>query len=500
MKKPNILFLFSDQHKASVVGYENHPDVRTPNMDRLAREGTRFSRAYCQDGVCVPSRCSMMTGLYPRTLGCFWNADHSPVMEEALSVQASLQTNGYHTAAFGKRHLHLACDAGWDEVASHLPDESEDNYLTWIEKRGLGEAFARDWGAECACAPPGSVREGQKRPNAPLAAQVSALPPDATMEAYTAQHTMDYLKRRASDGQPFFCWANFYRPHQPYTPPAQYIQRFDTSKWGKGANFNDGIAKPASFDEPPERLPPWMRKQRESSGGTYGMQRGHDDEQIFRHALACYYACLEEVDACIGDILAVLEETGLSENTIVMYASDHGEFAGAHGMMEKCARGHNVYEDTLRVPLIMRWPGHIREGAVCEGLAELVDLYPTLLDFGGVERPDSAHPLAGQSLVPVLRDGAPLNRPFAVSENWSQITVITPRWKYGHWQDPTPFNERDYRSFGDQLFDRENDPYELENLATHPETEAIQVSLREALTLWREQVSPAGKTALGGKK
>jgi arylsulfatase A-like enzyme len=113
-----VLLLFADQHKASVLGSEGHPDAITPNLDRLASEGVRFSRAYCQDGISVPSRCSMMSGLYPRTLGCLTNGDRTIVMREVVPLQKSLQANGYLTAAFGKRHLVLACDDGWDVAAS----------------------------------------------------------------------------------------------------------------------------------------------------------------------------------------------------------------------------------------------------------------------------------------------------------------------------------------------------------------------------------------------
>ncbi|WFB35935.1 sulfatase-like hydrolase/transferase [Kiritimatiellota bacterium B12222] len=484
MKKPNVLFLFSDQHKASVVGYENHPDVRTPHLDKLAKEGTQFSRAYSQDAVCVPSRCSMMTGLYPRTLGCLNNGDRTEAMKKALSLPSALQANGYHTAAFGKRHTFLGCDEGWSEVAGHLPDESPENYLTWIEAKGLGDVFARDWAAEWGHCPPGSIREGQKRPPSPLSAQVSELPPDATMEAFTAQHTIAYLKQRSEDGKPFFCWANFIRPHQPYTPPAKYMKRFDSSKWGRGANANDGIAKPESFDENPDHLPPSLRRQREAVDGTWCLQRCHEEEQLFRHALACYYACVEEVDQLIGEIMSALEASGLAENTIVIYGSDHGEFVGAHGMMEKCAWGHNVYEDSLRVPLIMRWPQHIREGVVCDGLAELVDLYPTILDFCGAEQPASPFALAGQSLCPVLKHGAAINRSFTVSENWSQASIVTPQWKLGHWLDPSPFADRDYRAFGDQLFDLEHDPYEMHNLLKESGNEEVVAELKQTLHQW----------------
>jgi arylsulfatase A-like enzyme len=188
----------------------------------------------------------------------------------------------------------------------------------------------------------------------------------------------------------------------------------------------------------------------------------------------------------------------LRDNTIVIYASDHGDFVARHGMIEKCAVSHNVYEETLRVPLIISWPKRFQQGTTCNSLAELVDLYPTLVELLGLQRPADAPALAGRSLVPTLAEGKPTGRLYAVSENWSQSTVITERYKLGTWIDPTPrYAQRDFRQkFPDMLFDREKDPQELVNLAGKPEYAAVEARLRGHLAEWASRTSQEGKKAL----
>jgi arylsulfatase A-like enzyme len=203
---------------------------------------------------------------------------------------------------------------------------------------------------------------------------------------------------------------------------------------------------------------------------------------------------VEEIDDHIGDVLASLEALGLSENTIVIYTSDHGDFCGAHGMIEKCAPGHNVYEDTLRVPLIVRWPA----GAIphrCDDLVELVDLYPTLLDLCGVPAPASAWPLQGRSLAAELTGQAATPvRPYVVSENWTQATVITRTAKLGVWIDPGPGYARDFRGqFPDMLFDRTSDPYETHNLIGQPQAAGIEQTLRGYLREWFDATPDDGR-------
>jgi len=487
----NVLLLFSDQHNARFAGFENHPDVLTPHLDRLASQGTRFSRAYCQNGICVASRCSLFSGLYPRTLGCMRNDDQSGVMREVFPVAAAFKANGYATAAFGKRHLPLACDDGWDVKASHFVHESpDDNYVRWIHEQGLGDAFDRDWAAEFCHGAEGTPSEHREMPFSPMATHESDLPEGTTMEAWTKCRTVEFLKRQKENGEPFFCFSSFYRPHQPYTPISKYYSRYNRARWGDGRRAGDGLSMPASLRQKISELPPRFQAVFANVNRVFCLDRAREDEQLYRNYIAAYCALVEEIDDHIGDVLETIDTLGLRDNTIVLYASDHGDFVGAHGMIEKCAAGHNLYEDTLRVPLIISGPP-IRSGVVCDGLAELLDLYPTLIDLCGLKVPALRHPLQGRSLAALLRDGASFDRSFAVSENWTQSTVITDRYKLGVWQNPLNPKASDYRSFGDMMFDLKSDPFELTNLAGTAGGATIEASLRETLHQWEQAIPRA---------
>lgn len=489
-RRPNVLMLFSDQHKANVLGCEGHPDAITPNLDRLAGEGVRFARAYCQDGICVPSRCSLMTGLYPRTLGCFDNDDRTRVMQDVVSLQYTMNRNGYRTAAFGKRHLALACDAGWDVVASHMHSESPaDNYVTWIEEQGLGEAFAHDWAAEFGRGPKGGSMAKADIPFALLAARQSRLPDEATMEAYTARRTVEFLEKQRGSDRPFFCWSSFYRPHQPYTPTAEYYRRFRRDRWGSGARNGDAIVMPETLAQATSELPPLLQEWHRGANRVWRIDAARADQQRYRDYVAAYYALVAEIDDHVGTILAALDRLGLSEDTIVIYTADHGDFVGSHGMVEKCAAGHNVYEDTLRVPLIVRWPGGARRGEVRDDLVELVDVYPTLMELCGCTPPASPYIPRGRSLAATLVDGRPLGREYSVSENWSQAAVITDRYKLGAWLEPRNSTKPDYREWGDLLFDRQSDPLETRNLIG--ELPEVRARLTQHLREWERTVLPA---------
>ena len=484
--QPNILLLFSDQHNAGTLSCAGHPDVTTPHLDRLAASGVRFNRAYCQDGVCVASRASLFTGQYPRALGCLDNGDRSVAMEEAISLPRVLQTCGYRTAAFGKRHLYLGCDDGWHIRAGHQIVESpDDNYVDWLRAQGQIAAFSRDWAAEFGCGPDGTPEHGQDIPFALLSARASQLPEDCTMEAWTKRRTIEFLRTRRQGDPPFFCFASFYRPHQPYTPLPRYFERFDRRQWGRGTRHGDVLAMPASLRQPVAELPPVFQEWHAGTNRIWRLDLARQDEQLYRDAIAAYYALVMEIDDHIGDILRVLEETGQRENTIVIYASDHGDFVGAHGMVEKCSVGHNIYEDTLRVPLLISWPGRIAPRRTPDDLVELVDLFPTVMELCGA--PAAAVPgLQGASLAPYLLRDQPVGKPWLVSENWSQTTVITPRYKLGVWNDVSQSRpQQDYRAFGPMLFDMATDPLELRNCWS--ELPEVREQLSQYLEAWRKR-------------
>ena len=464
-KKPNVLLLFADQHNKQVMGFEGHPDVLTPNLDRLARQSVVFDRAYCTTGICAPSRSSLMTGLYSRTLGLLSNGEKTNVMNEVVSLASCFQQNNYKTFAFGKRHTTGTVDKGWDVQRSHLCSETPGNsYTEWIEKNGYAREFAQDWSAEFGKGSPCSSMSDEKIPTADLGTRISALPENRTMEAFTTQLTIQMIKEQAKSEQPFFCWATFYRPHQPYTPQQKYMDLYDVSAWGNGRKNGSSIRKPASLYEPKENIPPMMQNIRNGDNKVWNVDKAYLDEQLWRNYIGAYYALVTEVDHCVGEILQALEEAGISEETIVIYTSDHGDFVGNHGMVEKAAAGQNVYEDILNIPLIIRYPGNKRQGKRSAELVSLVDIYPTLVDLLDLQLPELKYPIQGESFARTLTKGKPMKRSFFVSESWSQATVITKDYKLGIMLDPTDYQKKfDYRSFGDQFFIRKSDELEIKN-------------------------------------
>lgn len=465
-KKPNILLLFSDQHNKNVFGFEGHPDVITPNLDKLAEESVVFERAYCSVGISVPSRMSLMSGLYPRTLGLLSNEGKTSVTEkDAISLATVLQMNGYDTYAFGKRHLNGVIDDGWTERKEHDNIKDEDNYVKWITEEGYLHEFALDWSAEFGKGPRGTEEAQKKYPTADLGTRISSLPDGYTMEAFTAKETIKMLKDRKNRDRPFFCWSSFYRPHQPYTPLKKYMDMYDVSDWGKGTKNGDKIKKPKNFYHPTELLPPAFQDQRNGMNKVWNMDKAFQNEQLWRNYIGAYYALVTEIDFWIGEIIKTLEEEGLEDETIIIYTSDHGDFVGNHGMVEKCAVGHNIYEDILNVPLIFKYPGKNKKIEKKYDLVSLVDLFPTLVDLLDLRLPENMkYKLQGQSLVDLILHGSSLNRDYVVSESWSQASVITKDCKLGIWLDPTIVHpNNDYRNFGNMFFNYSSNSLEVEN-------------------------------------
>jgi len=464
-KKPNVIILFSDQHNKDVMGFEGHPDVITPNLDKLASQSVIFDRAYCSVGISAPSRSSLMTGLYPRTLGLLTNSERTSVMDNVVTLASVFKQNNYRTYAFGKRHLYGGTDAGWDVQQGHLCEETPGNsYTEWVEKNGYGKEFAMDWAAEFGKGSPCSQYANEKLPIADLGTRISNLPENMTMEAFTTELTVKMIKESAKSNQPFFCWSTFYRPHQPYTPLKKYMDMYNITAWGEGRINGSSIRKPASLYEPKENIPPMMQSIRNGDNKVWNVDKAYLDEQLWRNYVGAYYALVTEIDHCVGEILKALDEAGIADETIVIYTSDHGDFVGNHGMVEKSALGQNVYEDILNIPLIIRYPGNKQKGKRIAELVSLVDIYPTLVDLLGLKKQEMKFPLQGLSFAETLTKGKPMKRQYFVSESWSQATVITKEYKLGIMLDPTDFQRKfDYRAFGDQFFIRNSDSLEIVN-------------------------------------
>lgn len=505
--RPNVILIMTDQHNADVMGFRNHPDAHTPNLDRMAAQGVAYTRAYCADAISAASRNSLFTGYYPRSLGTLNNANvmrKSSVLGQAVSLQQCFKNADYKTYAFGKRHLFGKADEGWDVRKSHLANESpQENYVSWIESRGLADEFGQDWSVGAGKYPMGNSLAETPGEKAPMATRQSALDENATMEAYTGLQTIEMLRDYAAGdrSQPFFCFASFYRPHQPYTPLKKYWDRYDRSTWGEGTNHGSSIAMPPTLRQPKEDLPKMLRNQRSSRNLPWCLGMAAENEQLYRDYISAYYALVEEVDHWIGQIFETLEETGLAENTIVIYTSDHGDFVGRHGMIEKASVGHNVYEETLRVPLIFWWKNHLPAGDERTDLISLVDLYPTLVDMVGIQAPFTRYALQGQSYKKNLIKGTASKREYVVSENWSQASVITDRYKLGIWLEPPHmYRNHDYRDQGNMLFDREQDPDEVNNVYEQADYEAVRQSLFSCFEEFESKITDAGKRDVAGSQ
>lgn len=476
-KRPNVLFLFSDQHHASAMGCAGHKIVKTPTMDGLAANGVRFGRTYCQDGICVPSRTSIMTGLYPRTTGCLDNGNDPVHPERYVMLQNLFQQNGYVTGCFGKRHLPTNDMAlGWDASATVIGpklDPSDENYHDWLKKTGRWDAF--------------QATDGENLRKSNLFCMVSKLQPEERDAAYTAEKSRAFLRECKKNNTPFFCWSSFHGPHHAYTPPQKWIDMYP----------RQDMILPSNIDEPVSNLPPELQGWRKNKNQPWNLGTAAANKDLYRTFLSHYYAQVTEVDHYMGEILNEMEAQGLADNTLIIYASDHGDFMAYHGMTEKCALGHNVYEDTLRVPMILSWPARFRKSAVSEELVQLIDIYPTLIDLLGLKTPANLQKLAGMSLKPILESGKSLNRDYAFSENWSQATIIGKHYKLGVWIDAGPlpkYAQRDNRGkFPDMLFDLNKDPLETKNQIDTPHYAGIQMELRKALDDWMANTPASGK-------
>lgn len=497
-KKMNVLILFSDQHNKNTMGFENHPDVITPNLDKFASEALIFDRAYCPVGVCEPSRSALMTGLHPRTLGLLSNGGNTSVINNAQSMATIFKANGYTTFSFGKRHLRGSIDDGWDVEQSHLCGETPGNsYVEWVEEMGYGKEFAQDWAAEFGKGSSCSSYFEEEIATADLGTRISNLPEDMTMEAFTTMLTKKMIKESAESGKPFLGWATFYRPHQPYTPLKKYMDMYDVSEWGEGTAKGSSIKMPESFYELTENLPPMLQDQRNGGNKVWNMDKAFEDEQLWRDFIGAYYALVTEIDYSVGEILKSLEEAGIEDETIVIYTSDHGDFVGNHGMVEKAAAGHNVYEDILNIPFIIKIPGKTAKGKRIAELVSLTDVLPTLIELLDLKVPESKYKIQGESMADLILHNKSMNRKYLVSESWSQATVITKDYKLGIMIDPTAVKPNwDYREFGDMFFDRSSDPLEINNQINEEKYQSVIDTLKSYYNDYVRTVPATGKDEL----
>ncbi len=502
----NILMIVVEDWSTEAIGVYGNPDVQTPHVDRLAATGVMFSRAYCQAPVCNPSRASFVTGLRPDSTGVYGNGEKmdATIPEGAPSMADILSRRpGVYLATVGKMvHKWNQAErfaAGYDRLEyTHRydrPDEfsgellvtptpeggplSPEEEIFFFPDLGIRERLIEQYEARNEQLAAGAEETwALMRPFQQLFAEQvgdSGLPEEMMEDGRIARSAVEQLHALAESGEPFFFSVGFYAPHTPLLAPRTYVDLYDPEDM-------DLSAAPVEADR---GIPAVARR----NGRNYDIFNGlypefGPTEERQRAALAAYYACSSYVDAQVGLVLDALETTGLAENTIVVFFADHGFQLGEHGLWSK----FTLFEQSTRVPFIIRVPGASVNGQRSDELVELVDVLPTLCDFWGL----SLSPLfEGISLTPLLEnpDRAIKRAAFSmIPINGLGRSVRTKQFRYSEWRrdrslaHETPAAEREF-------YDLSVDPWEQINRIDDP-LYAEQIRIHEAMLKagWSEAI------------
>lgn len=414
MKRPNVLLLYTDQQRWDALGANGNDDILTPNLDKLASSGVNFRRHFVQNPVCMPSRISMLSGRYPSSLGI--TRMGVPVPEAIVTLPRMLKQYGYRTANIGKLHFlpHANRDHrlphpayGFDhlEIADE-PGVYEDAYRAWTRLKapelmdaisaGIPPAtriWQRAMGIDDGIAHRGDPEGRHDFDGAiPFAADAGL-----THSAFVGEQTLEFIQQAGE--APFLCIAGFYSPHAPWIAPQEYLDLYDVDT--------------LSLPEFPAHIN--ARRPQESTAAF-------SDAQL-RRARHGYYAMISEVDHYVGEILDCLEASGKRKDTMVVFTSDHGEWLGDH---LRYGKGYPADDAVSRAPLIISAPGGLR-GQDHQGLAEAVDIAPTLLELAGIQAPTF---LQGESLAGVIRGGGARRKTIALTEGAGWKSLRSDRYRY----------------------------------------------------------------------
>ncbi len=440
--KPNVIFIMTDQHNANALGCYGNKEVKTPNLDKLAKEGVRFHNAICQTGQCVPSRYSIWTGRYARSTGTYGNGNGQNPVEN--TVADLFGKAGYKTATIGKHHMRMSKENqnhGFDLVSNPHGNAKPLNPLPYDEVH------------------PGRSEVGES----PL-----------SNEKHTCGLVTAEAIRFVQDNKdnPFVLWYSFEGPHTPITPSAPWSKQYDPER----------LTLPPNHRSVDEQMP---------GGDKMISKSGKYSKDIYHYqTLAYYYGLVSQIDYNIGVLLAELDKLGLTENTIIVYTADHGEMMSEHGAWTKGTTG---YDATIRVPLIISYRDRFAGNRQINDLVCSIDLLPTLLDLAGLNIPEN---IQGKSLDKLV-SGKTDWREYAFSEIGSstQNSVITVR---GRTEKYVLFRKNGTVEY-EQFFDLENDPWETTNLAENKKYAADVLTMKSVLKKWEEETEVSEPFKVAGK-
>lgn len=450
VKRPNILLIMIDDLKPA-LGAFGDPVAISPNIDRLAARGARFERAYANQAVCAPSRINLMTGRRSTSTGIYgFGKDLRDVIPDAVTLPERFKQAGYQTESIGKV-FHVG-HGSHDDPRSWSVPPVHDHVIEYLEPESTGGKATREEALFNEVPIQGDVWTYARTLGRGAAWESPDVPDDAYADGRTARRAVQRLRELKGSASPFFLAVGFARPHLPFSVPKRYWDMYD----------------PASLPMPAfERMPDGAPEIAGKVGGEIAAYRPVPEgvsgvefpEALKRKLIHGYYAGVSYVDVQIGKVLDALEREGLADDTIVVLWGDHGWHLGDHGIWTK----HTNYEQAVRQPLIIAWPGTVRTGTAPRQIAETVDIYPTLLSLAGLKPAARMQPLDGVDLAPALRDASRVVRPYAyhayTRPGWIGQAIRTARYRLVRWTRAKD-GKREY-----EFYDLQADTGETRSLA-----------------------------------
>lgn len=441
-KKPNILWILSDQYNSKFLGHKGHPDVITPNLDRLASEGVRFDNAITQNPICTPSRVSWISGQYCHNHGYYGLSGPNP--NGLPTIFGYFRQNGYTTGAMGKIHcpekwVEDDCDVFYETCA--LDERPE--YDQYLKEKGL-------FGQEEHSGYPEFKRQS-------LDNRVSALTYEDTQEGWLARRAIEFMDTAQNEGKPFLLHVSLPRPHSICAPSEPFWSMYNEEE----------ITLPPNAEYEMKNKAPHLVKTKESWGkGDWALFEPKTFEAARLRKLRGYLGAVSQVDHAVGEMVNWIDKNGIGEDTIIVYSADHGEYVCEQGIMEKSP---GICSDAVtRIPCIWRWKGKFKAGHVENNIVETVDFSSTICSLAGIE------PLLtsdGKDLTDLLSGNSKEVHKIGVTEfAWSK-SVRTGKYRFVYYPEEL-FREEYPDGFG-ELYDLETDPWEMNNLFFEVEYKSV---------------------------
>ena len=462
MSTPNVVIFKSDQLNAHCLGINGHQQVRTPNVDALARDGVNFTRAFVQSPICTPSRMSYLTGQYVHNHGVFGNSSHEIVPSTLPSQFSTFRQHGYYTGIVGTVHvreewLRPHCDL-YRRIGGAYPGSVYDDYLA---AKGLWDL--RDDGAFTGY--PGLGRTAQP-PVHILDGCPSELSFEDSFDGYCYQTWCGFLDQRPP-GAPFLFQVDTVHPHPIYVPVREFWDLYEGIK----------LTLPPSADEDLSGKPLYLQRVKErflSDASIWEFEPKTYAAGRLR-GLRGYFGCISQVDHLVGLVRQKLEQIGALENTIFLFCADHGDYALEHGFLSKEAG--ISYDAITRVPFIWSWPGGDFARGTVDELVAAVDVFPTMCALAGVATPDT---IDGHDLSGLLRGDVQPSRDAVFTELPLSRVIRTREWKLCH----RPRDVFPEGGEGGELYHLSADPWEMQNLYADPRYADVREELLRALFDW----------------